>query len=247
MRRCFFFLFSGLFFSCQTPSKKTAQVWVDASLRYYGQDKWEEVGIQFRFRQHRYALCRTSKGVVYTRETLANPYVTDSLFGTGRFVRHKGDHLQILSDSLQQVYAASVNSVLYFFQIPRVLNDPAVIKEQLPDTRIKGKVYHTLKVTFQQEGGGSDYEDEFRYWIDPKTFAIDYIAYRYLTDGGGVRFRVAKNRRQIEQSIFQDYINFKPLSAKEKLDNLPKLFDSGKLVEVSQIENEAIEVYTTNN
>lgn len=243
MRKYFFYLLSGLFFSCQIPSEKTAQDWVDASLRYYGQNQWDAVAIHFRFRQHRYGLNRTSKGVIYTRETLASPHITDSLFGTGRFVRYQDGLPKILSDSLQQVFAASVNSVLYFFQIPRVLNDPAVIKEQLPKTRIKGKSYHTLKVTFQQEGGGTDHEDEFRYWIDPKTFAIDYMAYRYLTDGGGVRFRVAKNRRQIEQAIFQDYSNFKPPSTQEKLDNLPQLFDSGKLIEVSQIENKAIKVY----
>ena len=238
MRLYGFLILSFLFLSCQNK----AQEWVDASVHFYGQDQWDRVDIRFRFRQHDYALNRSLKGVVYTRKTLSKPYIVDSLFDDGRLIRYQDSIPQILSDSLQKIYAASVNSVLYFFQIPRVLNDPAVIKRKLPDTQIQGNTYHTLGVTFQQEGGGSDYEDEFRYWIDPKTFAIDYMAYRYLTDGGGIRFRVAKNRRDYDGAVFQDYSNFKPLSAAIKLDELPQLYESGKLIEISQIENSAITI-----
>ena len=59
-------------------------------------------------------------------------------------------------------------------------------------------------------GGGEDFQDEYRYWIDPESGHIDYLAYNYHTDGGGTRFRKAKNRRKKEGFVFQDYINFKP-------------------------------------
>ena len=225
------------FFSCQYTADKTAQELIDASITYYGQNRWDQIDIHFQFRKHRYSLHRADKQTVYTRETLHSPFLLDSLYGNGKFVRYKQDIPQQLSDSLQQVYAASVNSVLYFFQIPHVLNDPAVIKKRLPDTWIKNKKYHQVQITFQQEGGGADYEDEFRYWLDPETYAVDYLAYKYLTDGGGVRFRAVKNRRSKSGFVFQDYRNYKPKNSTQNLDSLPGLFNRAALLEISQIEN----------
>jgi hypothetical protein len=92
-------------------------------------------------------------------------------------------------------------------------------------------------------GGGEDFQDEYRYWIDPESGHIDYLAYNYRTDGGGTRFRKAKNRRKKEGFVFQDYTNFKPEKKFTPLDSLPFLFEMGKLIEVSQIENENIQVF----
>ena len=228
--------------SCLPPKEKTAQDIVDASIQYYGQDQWDQVAINFQFRQHNYALNRKHKSVVYVRQSKKQPVITDSLFNHKRLVRYQETQPSVLSDSLQQRYSASVNAVLYFFQLPRVLNDPAAIKERMANTTILGKTYHAVKVTFAQEGGGTDYEDEFRYWFDPETYAIDFMAYRYWTDGGGVRFRAAKNKRAMGQAIFQDYSNYKPATTDVSLDDLPALYASEQLIEVSQIENNVISV-----
>ena len=224
--------------------KSSAQKIVDASIEAYGGNAWDALHLEFKFRNHRYHLKRNQDRFIYVRTALEGeaPY-TDSLWSDGRFLRYRNAAAVQLSDSLKKVYSASVNSVLYFVQIPHILNDAAVIKTQLPDQSINGKTYHSIKITFQQEGGGEDFQDEFRYWIDPKTFAIDYMAYNYLTDGGGTRFRVAYNQRTIGPIWVQDYRNLKPNGTFTPLDSLPKLFESGKLQQLSVIENTNWEIY----
>ncbi|MDA9038383.1 deoxyribose-phosphate aldolase, partial [Flavobacteriaceae bacterium] len=120
--------------------------------------------------------------------------------------------------------------------------DPAVISEFIGTTTIYEKSYWTLKVRFSEDGGGEDFQDEYRYWIDPDTGYIHYLAYNYLTDGGGVRFRRAKNIRKEKGFVFQNYTNYKPHKKYTALDSLPLLFEMGKLIEISQIENKNIQV-----
>jgi hypothetical protein len=48
---------------------------------------------------------------------------------------------------------------------------------------------------FGQDGGGKDFDDEFHYWINKQTHKIDYLAYNYQNDDGGVRFRICFNTR----------------------------------------------------
>ena len=47
------------------------------------------------------------------------------------------------------------------------------------------------------------------------------MAYNYLTDGGGTRFRVAYNQRTIGPIRVQDYRNLKPNATFTPLDSLP--------------------------
>ena len=67
-------------------------------------------------------------------------------------------------------------------------------------------------------------------------------AYNYLTDGGGVRFREAKNIREIDGFLFQDYNNYKPKNKATALDSLPKLFEKASLLLISEIKNKNIKV-----
>ena len=226
--------------SCKHQQQKTAQEIIDESIVFYGGDRWNELHLDFQFRKHQYSLYRTKKGTVYTRTTLEEPILKDSLFSSGRFIRYQDGAIVSLSDSLQQVYSESVNSVLYFFQIPKVLNDKAVLKSRLADQEIEGKHYHSIKISFQKEGGGTDFEDEFRYWIDTETAAIDYLAYNYLTNGGGTRFRKVNKRIEKNGMRFQDYLNYKPLDKKTPLDSLPTLFELEQLIQLSIIENKTI-------
>ena len=71
---------------------------------------------------------------------------------------------------------------------------------------------------------------------------LDYLAYNYLTDGGGTRFRKAKNLRKIKGFLFQDYINYKPQVKISSLDSLPHLFEKDSLEILSIIENKNIKV-----
>jgi hypothetical protein len=41
----------------------------------------------------------------------------------------------------------------------------------------KDKQYDVVGVTFGQDGGGKDFDDEFHYWINKQTHKVDYLAY----------------------------------------------------------------------
>jgi len=83
------------------------------------------------------------------------------------------------------VYSNSLNSVMYFLQLPKPLLDDAVHSELLGEIKIEEATYWTIKVYFSEEGGGQDYQDEYRYWINQDTYEIDYLAYNYNAEGGG--------------------------------------------------------------
>ena len=136
--------------------------------------------------------------------------------------------------------------MLYFFQLPYLLNDLAVKKIDQGIKQIKGENYYQIKVSFQIENGGEDFEDEYLYWIDVNTFEIDYLAYNYITDGGGVRFRSAINKRRVNGLLVQDYINYAPLNKKIPLSSLITEFEKGALIERSRIINSDITLLPNN-
>ena len=135
-----------------------------------------------------------------------------------------------------------MNSVLYFAQLPYGLNAPAAKKALLGKATIKNKNYYEIGVRFSEDGGGTDFEDEFVYWINTETFTVDYLAYSYATDGGGIRFREAYNERFVEGIRFVDYNNYKPESLDVSLTELDGLFEQGALKLLSTIETEAVGV-----
>jgi hypothetical protein len=123
--------------------------------------------------------------------------------------------------------------------LPQPLSDPAVIASRKKDVSIKQKEYYSIEVKFSENNGGEDFEDIFMYWFDKEDYSMDYLAYQYNTDGGGVRFREAYNSRVIDDIIFQDYNNFKA-SIGTPLIELPTLFEQNKLELLSKIELEFI-------
>ena len=58
-------------------------------------------------------------------------------------------------------------------------------------------------------------------------------------NGGGVRFRSAYNSRNVGGIIFQDYVNYKAEMG-TPLGDLPKLFEQGRLKELSKIDTENV-------
>jgi hypothetical protein len=146
------------------------------------------------------------------------------------------------------VYRASVNSVHYFSVLPFGLNDKAVNKTLMGDDTIKTKDYFKVKVTFNPEGGGEDYEDVFIYWINKTNFKVDYLAYSYNEiDGKGLRFRQAYNERFVNGIRIVDYNNYKTENTSIPLEDLGTAFDTDKLVLLSKIELENVEVQLINN
>ena len=236
-----FFLMHIFLLSCSSEYSKEKQI-IEKSMQVYGWNQ-KEFSIVFDFRDYKYKLTRKPNFFSYQRSILREGVLIKDVMTSNSKLKRYLDEIPLkLSDSLKDIYSNSLNSVMYFFQLPRPLNDPAVIANYKGEKTISNKVYWALEVKFQEKDGGKDFQDEFRYWIDPKSGYIDYLAYSYLTDGGGTRFRKAKNIRENNGFIFQDYTNFRPVKKFTPLDSLPILYEKGKLILVSEIENKNIKV-----
>ena len=228
--------------SCSNSSHISTSQIINKSIKAHGWDQ-DDFSIVFDFRDYQYELKRKNKFYSFQRTTKKEGNVVKDLMSSKKKLkRFINDKSVELSDSMTNVFSNSLNSVMYFFQLPRPLKDQAVITKYLGLAKIFNEKYWTIKVTFKENGGGKDFQDEFRYWININNGQIDYLAYNYLTEGGGTRFRQAVNKQLNQGFIFQDYINFKPNVKFVSLDSLPILFEAGNLIKVSNIKNKNIRV-----
>lgn len=232
----------GLLFLCFNCKDKETEVFdanqlINAAIQTSGGDKFESSIIDFDFRDRHYRGIR-NKGHFqlerYTKDSLHT--VKDVVINTG-FRRFVDNSLVEVVDSMAVKYSASVNSVHYFSVLPYGLNAAAVIKSYLGKIKINKNEYHKIKVTFNQDGGGEDFEDVFVYWIHTKTNTVEYLAYSYNeADGIGLRFREAYNERFVNGIRFVDYNNYKPKSNTVSILDLDRLFEIKQLDLLSKIE-----------
>lgn len=218
-----------------TDQNDDAQYVIDQARLAAGNDKLDKAQVEFEFRDREYGVKRIGgqyEMVRLFKDTLG--IIRDQVTNEG-FQREVNGTVTEVPDSMAFKYTNSINSVIYFALLPYNLNDAAVIKTHLGTETLKGKDYYKIKVGFQQDGGGKDFEDEFIYWIDKENYFIDYLAYSYLTDGGGMRFREAYNPRVVNGIRALDYVNYKP-TAEIKLEDIGKAFEEGKLEELSKID-----------
>ncbi len=247
MRYLYFLLITVLLFSCKQENKEiTAQEIIDKTIETAGGERYKRASITFQFREHLYKSRRRGGEFQLERILEDSAGVTRDVLNNTGFRRYFNDSLVNVPDSMQVRYTSSVNSVHYFAHLPYALNDRAVNKEMVGETTILGQPYYKLKVTFQQEGGGADHHDEFLYWIHKEKFTIDYLAYKFLVNDGGIRFRVAYNPRYIEGIRFVDYENYTINDFRTKLSKLDDLYLKGELIRLSTIETEVIEVEVRN-
>lgn len=228
------------FFLLSTCVKKefTAQQIIDKSIENSGVNQVANALISFDFRDNSYSAKR--KNGLYTL-TRTKDSVADILTN-GNFTRIINKKKIELSDSVANLYANSVNSVHYFSVLPFGLNDKAVRKKSLPSVTINGQQYYKIKVTFLENGGGEDFEDVFIYWFNKETFFLEFIAYSYKTNGGGMRFREVKEQFTKEGIRFTNYNNYKPKDKSIHLINIDKAFENNQLEKVSEIVLKNIKV-----
>tara|TARA_B110000858_G_scaffold82980_1_gene96166 strand:- start:1161 stop:1994 length:834 start_codon:yes stop_codon:yes gene_type:complete len=230
----------------KTSTHKGQEV-IDQAIIAHGQHLFENATLSFLFRDKQYSARRSDAEYIYTRSFKnGSALIEDMLINSTDFSRKKNDVSIEIEKEWAEKYSRSINSVLYFFQLPYLLNDLAVKKIDQGIKQIKGENYYQIKVSFQIENGGEDFEDEYLYWIDVNTFEIDYLAYNYITDGGGVRFRSAINKRRVNGLLVQDYINYAPLNKKIPLSSLITEFEKGALIERSRIINSDITLLPNN-
>jgi len=223
-------------------TKLSAQQIVDKSIEVSGGGLYKTSDISFDFRDRKYIL-EWMDGKKILKRILKNDTMNlVDIKSTHGFERYVDGNLAQIPDSLANAYANSVNSVHYFAYLPYGLNDQAVIKEYLDEVVIKGKKYHKIKVTFNQENGGDDFDDTYIYWFNIKSFKPDYLAYEFHVNDGGMRFREAFNERTVHGIRFVDYINFRPIKENQSIYEIDSLFLKGELEVLSKIELENITV-----
>ncbi len=224
-----------LILSCKPKeSDIIAQEIIDASITASGLDGIHKSLLEFDFRDMHYKADRNDGIYSLERSFIKEgDAYRDVLFNNG-FERYINGNLSKITKENAIKYSESVNSVHYFSILPYGLNDKAVIKNYLGKVSIKGKQYHKIKVTFRKDGGGVDYDDEFIYWFRTSDFLLDYIAYSYHTNGGGVRFRKISKEQIIKGVRFVNYNNFKPKSSLN-LEQIDEIFENNKLEKVSEI------------
>lgn len=219
-----------------------AQEIVDAAIAAHGGERFQAVRIEFDFRGRHYVAERRGGRFAYERRFSApEGQVSDMLTNEGFTRKINGKEVE-LSEEWQSRYGNSVNSVLYFALLPYGLNDPAVQKRDLGEATIKGEPYHKIEITFRREGGGQDYEDEFIYWFHQEKHTLDYLAYRFHTDGGGTRFRASYRRHQVGGLLLTDYYNYVGPKNDTPLTDFDRLYEQGDLEIISDIDLENLQV-----
>lgn len=237
------FLLPVLFISCtEIIGEPSAQEIVSKAIATQCQGNCATAVISFNFRDRQYESKRNNGAYVYTRITNDSAgTIKDKLTNYG-FERTFNDSIVTVADSMATRYGNSVNSVIYFAQLPYGLDAPAAQKKYLGVATIKDQPYYEIEVTFKEEGGGTDFDDVFVYWIHQEHWTVDFLAYSYQVNGGGIRFREAYNARRVGGIRFVDYNNYKPENLNVELANLDELFTQGKLQLLSKIETENIDV-----
>ncbi len=223
-----------------------AQSIIDKAIEKHGGAAYANSRIAFTFRDANYTARQQGGDYLFTRQfpdSLGG--ITDSLSNAGLSRTVAGKEVDLPAED-SAAYANSVNSVIYFAKLPYKLNDAAVNKELIGEATIGGEPYYEIEVTFEQESGGTDYQDRYIYWIHREDYTMDYLAYRFHVDGGGTRFREKKNVRTVNGIRFADYNNFGGPDMQRPLEEYGTYFEAGTLAKVSEINLENVEVELLN-
>jgi hypothetical protein len=234
-------LFFVLLIGCDTRNE--AEKIVDQSIEAHGGKLYETAKIDFDFRKTHYSIFKNETGFEYSREFSDSTGIFLDLLNNTGFVRTlNGVKIDTLTEERVGAFSRSINSVAYFAFLPYGLNDAAALKTYLGETSLKCEKYHLIKVTFVKDGGGDDFDDEFLYWIGTSDFLIDFMAYSYHTDGGGIRMREVSGVQEVNGIRFQNYLNLKPKDKNIKVEDIQALYEKGELELLSEINLENIKV-----
>ena len=228
-----FFLTARIALFSQTSSEAMAKNIIAKSVEVHGGKAYNAFDISFDFRQFHFRVRQSRKSYFYQRsfkDTLGNE-IADYL-ENGAFHRTVNGKKVELSEKEVVRYREATNSVPYFILLPYKLLDKAVNPVYIGETTIEGETYHKIKVTFDQEGGGMDYEDQFCYWFNKKTNTLDYLSY----SNGGPRFRKVIKREKVGDLIMQDYHNYQILDKEIPVTEYDKAYLEGKFKLLSTIE-----------
>ncbi|MGB5237991.1 MAG: DUF6503 family protein [Flavobacteriaceae bacterium] len=227
------------------PESLTAQKIIDEAIQRAGGELYGCSHIDFVFRDRLYSLEYNDNRKILKRSFELDSTQVVDIKRNGNFERMVDNQTVKVPDTTARKFSNSINSVHYFAYLPYGLNDGAVNKKLLGERKIKGEEYYVIEVTFNQTGGGDDFEDVYIYWIHKEHFTPNYLAYEFHVNGGGMRFREALNERYVEGIRFVDYSNYKPKET-ASIYEIDRLYQQNKLTLLSTIELEEIRVNVDN-
>lgn len=226
----------------EEESELSPQEIIDESILASGGINYKQKDVSFKFRDMVYSSTIAEDQRVLTRRSQSDSMLIVDIKSPKGFERYVNDSLVTVTDSMANLYSNSINSVHYFAYLPYGLNDAAVNKKYLGKVKINDVNYHKIEVTFDQEGGGDDYDDIYVYWFNMDTNKLDYLAYEFHVNGGGQRFRKAFNERIVNGIRFVDYQNFKSTQLNQSIQNIDSLYQNESLELLSEIKLEEIKV-----
>ncbi|MBK8501743.1 MAG: hypothetical protein IPL46_05770 [Saprospiraceae bacterium] len=139
---------------------------ITKAIEVHGGEHYQTHDIEFDFRDVHYSSKRDQG--IYSYERIftdsTGQLIRDVLTNEG-LVRNIDGKPSEITEERKNAFSNSVNSVIYFALLPYFLNDPAVLSEYIGEATIHNQPYQKVKVHFQEEGGGAEFQDEFVYWF----------------------------------------------------------------------------------
>ena len=245
-------LSSSLFFAvlaillleaCTPTSDADPQAIVDRAMAAHGSENLDRAEVEFDFRDRHYVVTRDGGRFTYERTFTdsTGADVRDVLTNDSLYREVNGARVDLTEEERLSA-ETGVNSVVYFALLPYFLNDPAVQKSYLGEATVEGEPYDKVEVTFQEEGGGQDYQDRYVYWFHRDNHTMDYLAYSFEVNGGGTRFRQAVNPRVVGGVRFADYLNGGADTLGTPIHRYDEMLAAGEIDPISEIELKNIDV-----
>ena len=232
-------------YNAASENKVSPAYIIQKAIEYSGKEKIKDNKIIFKFRDKTYiseSICNQFK---LTRID-SSKNVKDVFYKDEIKRKINGKPVQ-LADTTATNIKSSINSVHYFVHLPYRLKDPAVKAKRLKDDTINDKAYYQLEIKFKEAGGGEDHQDIYHYWFDQENFSLDYLAYKFFTNDGGMRFRAKRFEKRLNGVVFQSYNNLKPSSDTIQINELSKAYLNNQMEKVSEIITKPVSVSSSKN
>lgn len=219
-----------------------AEALIADAVRAHGLADPSPLAIEFAFRGTPYRLELEGRQSRYIRTVTTDGTTRQDELVGARFRSTVAGTTVSLDPATEGDRRRSLNSVAYFALLPRPLQDDAAIVTALGSTTMRGQPYDTVEVRFQEEGGGDDHDDVFRYWFEPETHRLAFLAYTFSRGNGGVRVRSVAKTHEVGGVVLYDWVNHGRNGPDQSLDAAVADFDAGILPRISSIELEAVTV-----
>lgn len=216
---------------------------IQEAVKKHGGANYKEAAVNFRFRDKQYRTVIDEGRYRYTRQykDSGGVQIQEVLTNDSVYRKVNGERAELDGETRQGI-KGSLNAINYFFLLPYHLTDQQVSPTYIDSVQIEGEPYHKIRVTFDQAEQSNAHEDIYLYWFHTDHYTMDYLAYRFFVNGGGIRFRVANNVREKGGIRFQDYLNLAPKSDGADFMKIDSLYKEGELEKVSEINKDSIRV-----